>query len=261
MGARLGPLTRNAVLLDALGTLVRLEPPAPRLRRELLERFGLSLTGAEAERAIAKEIAYYRAHLDEGRDEPSLRALRRRCAEVLWGELAEAQCGEVARARPGGDVPTADAIVAALLASLSFSAFTDVAPTLSALRQRGLRVVVVSNWDVSLSDVLARLDLVRWLDGVVTSAAVGARKPRSEIFECGLELAGVGPEHAIHVGDSVEEDVAGARAAGIEAVLLAREQERRLAGAEDSDDTNEATRQVTTIRTLRELPGLLSAHG
>jgi len=72
-----------AILLDALGTLVALEPPAPRLRAALASRFGLEVSHDEAARAIAAEIAYYRAHFDAGRDEASLRELRRRSAAVL----------------------------------------------------------------------------------------------------------------------------------------------------------------------------------
>ena len=123
-----------AILLDALGTLVALEPPAPRLRIELLERFGLKVSEADAARAIAAEIAYYRAHLDEGRDEAALRALRRRCAEVLRSALPD----------PASRLEL-DPLVEALLASLRFSAFPDVRPALESLRESGRRLVVVSN--------------------------------------------------------------------------------------------------------------------
>lgn len=214
---------------------MNLEPPAPRLRRELLARFGLSVSSEEAQRAIGAEIAYYRAHLDEGRDEAGLRALRQRCAEVLWNEL------------PGAGPMDNDAIVDALLASLTFTAFPDALPVLQVLRERGLRLVVVSNWDVSLPEVLERIGLAACLDGVVTSAAVGARKPRAEIFQRALALAEADPGQAVHVGDSLQEDILGARAAGIEAVWLARE---GAPGDEAGD--------VTSISSLRELPGLLS---
>jgi putative hydrolase of the HAD superfamily len=61
------------------------------------------------------------------------------------------------------------------------------------------------------------------LDAVVTSASVGVRKPVVAIFEHALSLAGAHPDEAVHVGDSVQDDVAGARAAGIEAVLIRRD--------------------------------------
>lgn len=211
-GAR--PAQPRAILLDALGTLIDLEPPAPFLRAELSSRFGLELSEAECAHAIAAEIAYYRAHLDEGRDPESLAELRRRCAAALRGALPD----------PAHDA-TGDlrALTDALLASLRFRAYSDASPALSEWRERGLRLVVASNWDISLHGVLDRVGLGRLLDGVVTSAEVGARKPAPAIFAQALGIAGVPADEAIHVGDTVEEDVRGARAAGIEAVLLQRD--------------------------------------
>ena len=67
------------------------------------------------------------------------------------------------------------------------------------------------------------MGLAALLDAVVTSASVGVRKPGVAIFERALALAGARPDEAVHVGDSVEDDVAGARAAGIEPVLVRRD--------------------------------------
>jgi len=204
------PTQPSAILLDALGTLVALEPPAPRLRKELAERFDLDVSEAQAASAIAAEIVYYRSHLDEGRDETSLRALRSRCAEVLRAAL------------PGADRIELDRMKQALLASLRFTPFADVRPALLGARARGQRLVVVSNWDVSLHAVLRGLGLEPLLDAILTSAEVGVRKPAPAIFERALELVGARAAQTIHVGDSLEEDVAGARAAGIEPVLIRR---------------------------------------
>jgi putative hydrolase of the HAD superfamily len=207
------PRAPRAILLDALGTLVDLEPPAPLLRVELAARFGVELSEADCERAIAAEIAYYRAHLGEGRDRESLAALRRRCAGVLRDALP-------ARARD--TTPDLGALTEALVASLRFRPYPDAEPALNDWRERGLRLVVVSNWDVSLHEVLDRAGLGRLLDGVITSAEAGARKPSPAIFERALRLAGVEAAEAIHAGDSQEEDICGARAVGIGAVLLRR---------------------------------------
>jgi putative hydrolase of the HAD superfamily len=208
----LSPLP-EALLLDALGTLVALEPPAPKLRQALLRGFGVSVSERDAERAIAAEIAYYRSHLDEGRDQATLGELRRACAHAMWAALpTEAH----ERLDP-------EALVPVLLESLEFTVFDDVRPSLRELRDRGLRLVVVSNWDVSLTDVLQRLGLSPLLDGIVTSAAAGARKPGAAIFERALRLARSAPGRVAHVGDSIVEDVEGARAAGIEAILVRRD--------------------------------------
>jgi putative hydrolase of the HAD superfamily len=217
------------ILLDALGTLVALEPPAPRLRVELAERFGLEVSEEEATRAIAAEIAYYRAHLDDGRDLDALQGLRLRCADALRAALPSAAQGL-----------ELNELVEALLAALHFTAFADARPALDAACSRGQRLVVVSNWDVSLHGVLRALELAPLLDGIVTSAGAGARKPAPAIFEQALALVGASPDQAIHVGDTLDEDIAGARAAGIEPVLIRRDGGAGVAG-------------VRTISTLAEL--------
>jgi putative hydrolase of the HAD superfamily len=191
---------------------VALEPPAPALREQLINRFGVEVSPGQAERAVAAEIAYYRSHLDEGRDAASVAALRSRCAAVLRNALGPAAAGV-----------ELGAMTEALLASLRFTAFSDAVPALTALRESGARLIVVSNWDWSLHEVLGRLGLAALVDGIVTSAEAGARKPAGEIFARGLSLAGVGAEDALHAGDSLEEDVAGARAARISAVLVRRD--------------------------------------
>ena len=164
---------RKALLLDALGTLVRLEPPALPLREALRERFGVEVSEAQAAHAIAQEIGFYRQHLDLGSDEPGLATLRARCAEVLRAALPPSPKLE--------SLETLE-LQAALLSALRFSPFEDVVPALSELRRRGASLVVVSNWDISLHDVLGRLRLAPLLDGILTSAEVGARKPAAVIF-------------------------------------------------------------------------------
>jgi putative hydrolase of the HAD superfamily len=223
---------RKALLLDALGTLVRLDPPAPRLRVELARRFGVHLSEPEATAAIAAEIRYYRAHLDEGRDTASLTALRRRCAEVIREALPPSQ--ELSAVRE-------DELTDALLNSLHFTPFDDAWSAIEAARAAGLRVVVASNWDVSLHEVLARAGLAPLVDGIVTSAEAGARKPHAAVFERALALAEAAPSEATHVGDSVDEDVLGALRAGIEPVLLSRDGRAAPAGV----------RQISSLRDLK----------
>ena len=194
-----GQRTPRALLLDCLGTLVRLEPPAPRLAA----RLGVAL--ADADRAMRAEIRHYRAHMDTAVDAPGLARLRADCAAVVARELA----------RP---VDVAD-----LLAALEFTPFDDAVPMLRAARAAGLRLVVVSNWDVSLHEVLARTGLAPLLDGAVSSAECGAAKPDPLPLRRGLALARVGPEDAWLVGDTPGADVAGARAAGVAPVLVDRD--------------------------------------
>jgi putative hydrolase of the HAD superfamily len=211
----------RAVLLDALGTLLELQPPAPFLRSELADRFGVLLGEVEAQQAIAAEIAFYRTHLDEGRDERSLANLRERCAQALREAMPE----EV-RAR----LPPAPGLLEPLLAALRFRLYPEVRAALDGFRRRGLSLVVVSNWDVSLHALLKNVGLSPKLAGIVTSAEAGARKPSPAIFSQALRVAGVSAAQAIHVGDSIDEDVAGARACGITPLLLRRGGEPPIEG-------------------------------
>ena len=229
--AGMAPNPIRAITIDALGTLLELLPPAPRLRDGLRERFGLAVSEAEAVRAMRAEIGFYRAHLHLGRDEAGLAALRRRCAEVLRDTLEA----------PDLDL---DALTEVLLAAIRFEPFPDAVPALRELRAAGLRLVAASNWDVSLHGQLERTGLRPLLDGAVSSAEAGAAKPDPAILLRALEIAGAEPERAWHVGDDLEADVGAARAAGMRAVLIDR------AGAGD------APAGVLRIASLAELPAL-----
>ncbi len=191
----------RAVFLDALGTLVELEPPWVSLR----ELVPAEVSDERLVAALRAEMAYYREHAHEGRDEASLAELRERCAAIVSGKL------------------DFEITVDELVDAIRFSAYPDAAPALGALRDRGLRLIAVSNWDCALPRVLERCGIERMLDGVVTSAGAGARKPDPAIFKTALELAGCEAGEALHVGDTAEEDVAGARAAGIRPLLIDRD--------------------------------------
>jgi putative hydrolase of the HAD superfamily len=223
----------RAVLLDALGTLVELEPPGPRLRRALSERAGVDVGAAVADSAFAAEIEHYLAHHLEGGDDAGLERLRDDCAAVMHAAL-------------GLDDLDRSTVRAAMLDSLRFTAFADAAPALRELRVRGLRLVVASNWDRSLADRLAETGLGELLDGAVSSAEAGAAKPDQAPLLVALELAGAEPGEAVHVGDSAVNDVGAARAAGVRPILLVRER-----GA------HAAPPGVATVTSLAEVASLL----
>ncbi len=227
----------RAVLLDGLGTLVALADPWEALAEGLRRDHGIELSARDAQWAFAAEIDYYRAHHLEGRDRQTLAALRERCAEVLHASLPT----------HATRVLSLQELTAAMLGALRFSVYPDARGTLSLLRARGLRLVVVSNWDVSLAPTLEALGLGEMLDAVVTSAGVGVAKPAPEVFHAALGLIGVPPGEAVHVGDDFELDVEGAYAAGVMPVLLRRQAARPAT----------MSARVATISTLAELPDLI----
>ncbi len=220
----------RAVLLDALGTLVELDDPAPRLRAALLERSGIDVGLEVAARGFGAEIGYYLANQMRGRDRAGLEKLRDDCATAMLDALA----------LPELDHAT---VRAAMLDSLAFRTFPDVLPALRELRGQGLRLVVVSNWDCSLPEWLDRAGIGELVDGSVSSAVVGEAKPAPAVFEAGLRLAGCDAAEALFVGDSVENDVLGARVAGLRAVLVQR--------------AGDPPPGVETVRSLGELSAIV----
>lgn len=197
----------RAVLLDAFGTLFELDDPFGRLHRGLLERLGIERERADVEVAFLAEASYYAAHCHEAVDVRSLRALQLDCAQIVIEQLAL----EVGPERA----------VDALGDSIAYRVFDDVTPALDELGRRGVETAVVSNWDFSLHDVLARLGLEFGV--VVTSAATGASKPDPAPFRVALDRLGIGANEALHVGDTPDADGDGARAAGIEVRIVDRD--------------------------------------
>ena len=196
----------DAVLLDAYGTLVELDDPYRRLGDALRRHYGVDAPPPDVERAFRAEMDYYAEHCHRGRDHDSLLALRRECAAIVLDELGIA-------ADPAEAVDD-------LVEAIRFRVFDDVPPLLAAVRRRGLATAVVSNWDHTLPEVLAEAGLP--FDVVVDSASAGTSKPDPRIFAVALERIGVAPARALHVGDTAEADGEGARAAGIDAVVLRR---------------------------------------
>ena len=103
--------------------------------------------------------------------------------------------------------------------------WSSVAPgvrnSLERLRAFGLRLGVVSNSDGRVDEALRAAGVREYFDVVIDSTLVGVEKPDPRIFQAALDSLGVAPEEALYVGDLYEVDVLGARAAGMEAVLLA----------------------------------------
>ena len=207
MSAAPNPEGTHALLLDAMGTMVRLVPPAPALTRALAAA-GYPNAEDRVAAALDAEIDYYRLHHLTGRTPATVAGLRRACAEVLAGQLEAA--------------PPVEQLTELLVAALRFEAYPEVLPVLGALRTRGVRVGVVSDWDCTLAEHLARLGLGEWVDAVVVSAVVGVTKPDPRLFTAALTALGVAADAALVCGDDPARDLAGARAAGIRAVLIDR---------------------------------------
>ncbi|GJP37491.1 hypothetical protein CLOM_g21889 [Closterium sp. NIES-68] len=126
-----------------------------------------------------------------------------------------------------------------------------------AIRDAGVKIAVVSNFDTRLRTVLKELDCHDWFDAIAVSAEVQAEKPNPVIFHSACDLVGVDPHHAVHVGDDRRNDLWGARDAGCSAWLwqddvhsfhdVARKLGVLFPGEEESPE-------VTNKRAMRRTP-------
>ena len=97
--------------------------------------------------------------------------------------------------------------------------YEDTEDTLTALKERGYRHILLSNNYPELEEMMGKLGLAAYFDGFVVSAKVGYDKPRREIFELAFRMAGC-PEKVYMVGDNPYSDIKGANAFGIPAILV-----------------------------------------
>jgi putative hydrolase of the HAD superfamily len=136
--------------------------------------------------------------------------------------------------------------------SAQVTMYADTVATLAALRQRGLKIGLVSNtmWPGHLhKEDLERFGLLDFFDHLVFSADLGVRKPHPQIFRAALQALAVRPSQAVFVGDRFPEDVAGAKGVGMWSVWKERPDRAR----------HPAIRPDACIVQLRELPGLIDS--
>jgi putative hydrolase of the HAD superfamily len=146
---------------------------------------------------------------------------------------------------------------AALIASIEtrratwrMQLYPEVIDVLGALRDRGLQLVVCSNWDWDLDHQIEVAGLDEFVHGTVSSAWVGARKPHPRMFRAALDVAGVDAGEALFVGDNWTADVEGARAAGLRAVHVWR---RPAPPEADLPDVPPGVHRVADLRALLDL--------
>jgi putative hydrolase of the HAD superfamily len=232
----------KAVLLDAGLTLLRADPSLGGVYARVARAHGREVPERDFERAAEAafhaQAAGHRAAGEQGlvtSDEHERVSWRQHARRVMDGLPG----------MKGLDFdPWFEDLYGDFGSARAWAPYEDAVPALEALRARGLRLAVVSNWDSRLRRILEDHGLHTRFDAVVISAEVGWRKPHPAIFHRALELLGAGPGEVLHVGDSVGDDVGGARAAGIRPVLLDRKGGR--AGGRDPGGAE-------VIRDLRQI--------
>lgn len=198
----------KAVIFDVDYTLARPGPDlGPEGYRKLGERYGLTLDPERYDDARREAFATLERHPELDHDEEIWVLFTQRIIEGMGGV--------------GDTYGAAVEMEGAWVHAHHFELYDDVLPTLEALRERGLKIGLLSNSARDLDEFVAHHRLV--VDAVLTSGAHGKTKPHETIFRRMLELLDVAPGEAVMVGDTIEDDIEGAHAVGMEAVLVDRE--------------------------------------
>ncbi len=130
----------------------------------------------------------------------------------------------------------------------SWQLFPETAATLTGLKASGMELGIISNFDSRLFPVMRGLGIADLFDTITISSLAQAAKPSAKIFQLALDKHAVDPEEALHIGDSLRDDVEGAAKAGLRAVLLDRTNSGELP----------LPSGVMRISSLSEVPGLLT---
>jgi len=225
----------RAVFFDAGHTLLHAHPSVGEIYSEETAKLGARVTGAEFAavfvptfRSFVREYVHHPGSSDEQ-------------DYAMWREITHRVYRQIPAMNGIEFQGWFDRLYHRFGEPEVWKFYEDAVPTLQALRRRGLKLGVISNWDSRLRRIADGLGLTPLMDVVVISAEAGVRKPHPAIFARALNRIGVGADEAMHVGDLPEEDIEGARRAGLRPVYVDRE--RR----------DEPPPDVSVIRSLQEL--------
>lgn len=224
----------KAVFFDVDFTLIY---PGPTFQaegyRRFCRRYGIEVDPTAFEKAVASASAVLDDVEQDIYDPELFVRYTRHIIEAMGGQGAQVErCAREIAAEWG--------------ACHHFCLYDDVKPIFRRLRAEGLKIGLISNTHRSLAAFQAHFDLDDFVAAAVSSSEHGYMKPHPSIFLAALSLAGVAPSEAVMVGDSVRQDIEGARRVGMRAVLLVR-----------SGGSRRFVPDVPVVTSLQELPAYL----
>lgn len=216
----------KAVFFDAGNTLLRPYPSVEQVCTEVFFRNGYRIEMDEIKEAIALGDRYYEERYWQ--DDTFWRSEEE--AVALWVDIYALVARELGI--NGERRRLAKEIYDEFGFHHRWELFPDARSTLEELKDMGLKVGIVSNWDSRLPDICSDIGISDYLDFVLSSARVGRMKPQPEIFHMALARVNANPDETLHVGDHYYADVLGARSVGITPVLIHRAENKVSADCE-----------------------------
>lgn len=199
-----GNITHKALLVDAVGTLVIPSQPMAQIYRQIGEKYGVEYSEDEI-------LNRYRRAYEQPWGRSRLRYVND--GRPFWQYIVSSStgCSDSQYFEELYNYYTTD--------KAWHLCDPNAEKVFKALRNAGVKIAVVSNFDTRLRPLLRALNCDHWFDAVAVSAEVAAEKPNPTIFLRACELLDVKPEDAVHVGDDRRNDIWGARDAGCDAWL------------------------------------------
>jgi putative hydrolase of the HAD superfamily len=202
----------RVVTFDAAGTLIRLLNPPGRTYAEIARLFGYELDPDRVQESFRITWTTFAPPPERASPQPD--------DDRNWWQELVARTIEAA----GYRITPFDDYFAAVYQAFAqpgvWELFPDVQPILAELSRLGLHLGVISNFDRRLYAILASLGVRDAFEHVIISSEIGVRKPAAGIFRAAAQRFNVELNEMLHVGDERDLDFRGARAAGLEALLV-----------------------------------------
>jgi putative hydrolase of the HAD superfamily len=219
----------RAVLFDAVGTLIRPEPPVPVAYEQIGRQFGSELSQTEI------HSRFVRAFARQEQQDVTVHGLK-------TSESRERERWQQIVADVLDDVTDQAALFAALWEHFAdarhWRLFDDAAQWLTKRKQSAVPVGIASNFDARLEGIVASMPRLALLQPrLFLSTRLGWRKPHVNFFRGIEQQLGLAPSELLFVGDHPEHDARAAREAGWRAVLVCREGPSHLQAGESPGDS------------------------
>ena len=228
----------RAIFFDAGGTLFRPFPSVGHYYSEVAARYGCAVSAEKVEEAFHRvwrdhdKIGDLTGHCDEKKE------------KEFWRKIVTEVFKNFQELRSFDDFFNELHDLFAQPQVWKF--YPEVEEVLRVLKKKNYIIGLVSNWDSRLLKLCDGLGLDAFLDFKVVSAIFGVAKPDPKIFQEALQLANVSPSEALHVGDSLEDDIRGAHLAGLKTVWIDRSGRCHTLKKEHQEF-------ITVVKDLREL--------
>lgn len=229
-------MAAKLVTLDITNTCIRIVSSVGHHYSRAVQNYGVHLDPSQLDKA------FYVMFKKMNEELPNFGREHNITSQDWWQKIVSGTFAAVGMKQEGIAQQIGDKLYTDFAGPQNWEVYPDVIPTLQTLKQKGLVLGVISNFDERLKPILRSLKIADLFDFTLASYEVGLCKPDPRLFQLALKMAQVRADQAIHVGDNFELDYKAAGAVGMRSLLLTRK-----------DTLLKTTEPASCITTLTEL--------